>query len=202
MKSDSFIPDEIAIAPTHPLGSNLELPFPDAHNASFQEIREVQQRDHIPGVVKRLIPFDADTFWEYWWCVPDRLLLREDLELMTSDRERVESILEKLVWLFGGHCFTKDCFRQGEKLPIHDWQQVLKFARQNGFESYLLDIDYLPTAIKRYNRPSTPTEDDTDASYIAVEPAHWHIEFFQLTVTRGGFEIQQPKTVCSCQIWT
>jgi hypothetical protein len=84
MKSDSFIPDAIAIAPTHPLRSNLELPFPDAHNASFQEIREVQQRDHIPGMVKRLIPFDADTFWEYWWCVPDRLILREDVELMIS----------------------------------------------------------------------------------------------------------------------
>ncbi len=84
MKSDSFIPDEIAIAPTHPLGSNLELPFPDAHNASFQEIRAIQQRDHIPGVVKRLIPFDADTFWEYWWCLHLLLLLAEDVELMTS----------------------------------------------------------------------------------------------------------------------
>jgi hypothetical protein len=202
IRFDSWIPEEIAIAPTHPLGKNLDLSLADTDHLSAQEVLEIQQRDRVPGIVKRLIPFDAGTFWEYWWCVPDRLLLPEDVELMTSDRDRVESILEKLVWLFGGHCFTKDCFRQGERLPIYDWQEVLKFARQNGFESYLLDIDYLPTAIKRYNRPSTPTEDDADASYIAVEPAHWHIEFFQLTATRGGFELQQPKTVCSCQIWT
>ncbi|MDP8963908.1 MAG: hypothetical protein M3O33_07980 [Cyanobacteriota bacterium] len=84
MKFDSFISEEIAIAPTHPLGSNLELPFLDAHNASFQEIGGIQQRDHIPEVVKRLIPFDAHTFGEYWWCVPDHLLLAEDVELMTS----------------------------------------------------------------------------------------------------------------------
>jgi hypothetical protein len=199
---DLFIPEEITIAPKHPLAQNLDLPIPDSNSASYEEIREIQQRDRIPGVVKRLIPLDAQTSWEYWWCVPDRLLLPEDVELMTSDRERVESILEKLVWLFGGHCFGQDSHRQGDQLPIYDWQEVLEFARRHGFESYLLDIDYLPTAIKRDNRHTSPAEDDTNTSQIAVEPPHWHIEFFQLTTTNGGFEIQQPKTVCSCQIWT
>ncbi|MFB8788374.1 MAG: hypothetical protein U7123_05865 [Potamolinea sp.] len=72
---ESFIPEEITLALKHPLAQNLELPIPDANIASLQEILEFQQPEHFPGVVKRIIPLDADTFWEYWWCVPDRLLL-------------------------------------------------------------------------------------------------------------------------------
>lgn len=197
---DSFIPDEITIAPKHPLEQNLELPIPDTQNA--EEVREIQRRDRIPGVVKRTIPLDHEVSWEYWWCVPDRLLLPEDVELMKRDRDRLESILEKLVWLFGGYCFSQHCHRQGDRLPVHDWQEVLAFARQQGFESYLLDIDFLPTAIKRDNRHSNSAKDKTDLGHIAVEPAHWHIEFFKLATTNGGFEMQEPKPVCSCQIWT
>ena len=234
MNFDSFISDEIWLAPQHPLAHNLELPIFEANRADSEEIQAIQQfvkdnisdrtpaepsgtplaiknsqtvnRDpeelRIPGVVKRIIPIDNDTSWEYWWCVPGRLLLPEDVELMTGDLPRVESILEQLVWLFGGHCFGQECDRLGDLLPVHDWQEVLTFARQHGFESYLLDIDYLPTAIKRYNQESDSAKDSTDTEYIAVEPAHWHIEFFQLTLTNGGYEIQHPKTICSCQIWT
>ncbi len=207
---DSFIPEELTIAPKHPLAQNLELLIPDATSASMEEIREIQRRVseatppelRIPGVVKRIILLDAETTWEYWWCVPGRLLLPEDVELLTSDRPRLEIILEKLVWLFGGYCFGKDSHRQGDQLAVHDWQEVREFARQQGFESYLLDIDFLPLTIKRDNRHFNSNEADTDSSHIVVEPPHWHIEFFQLTPTRGGFEIQEPKTVCSCQIWT
>lgn len=70
-----FIPEEITLAPKHPLAQNLELAIPDLHSTSLQEFREFQQYTSFPGVVKRIIPLDADTFWEYWWCVPDRLLL-------------------------------------------------------------------------------------------------------------------------------
>ncbi|HEY9795590.1 MAG TPA: hypothetical protein V6D30_08110 [Leptolyngbyaceae cyanobacterium] len=69
----------------------------------------------LPGVVKRIIPLDTETSWEYWWCVPGRLLLAEDVELMMSDRDRVESILQRLIWLFGGHCFGEDSHRQGDQ---------------------------------------------------------------------------------------
>ncbi len=202
IKFDSFIPEEIAIAPIHPLAAKLELALPQSTNTSFEEIRKIQQLQGIPGVVKRIIPIDADTFWEYWWCVPDRLLLAEDVELMKSDRDRVESILEKLVSLFGGNCFAKDCSRQGDQIIIHDWQEVLEFAHKQGFESYVLDIDYMPNAIKRYSQPSLAGKTEPDLIYIAVEPAHWHVEFLQVITTAGGFEIPPTKAVCSCQIWT
>jgi hypothetical protein len=199
---ESLIAQETTIAPKHPLQENLELPIPGCDSACKEEIREIQLRDRIPGVVKRIIPLDADTFWEYWWCVPCRILLPEDLELIRSDRDRVESILEKLIWLFGGFCFEKDSQRDGEQKIIHDWSKILEFADQHGFESSLLDIDFLPTAIKHYNPSVNLSENSTDSTHIAVEPAHWHIEFFQIIPTKGGFEIQEPKPVCSCQIWT
>lgn len=208
---DSFISEDLMSAPEHPLAPNLELTVPDDKSASGEEIREIQRRvseaalkDHrIPGIVKRIIPLDTDTYWEYWWCVPGRMLLPEDVELLKRDRPRVEKILEKLVWLFGGYCFYKDSSRDGEQIPVHDWQDVLKFAYQQGFdESYLLDIDFLPLAIKRTSELYDSAEQDSETTPIAVEPAHWHIEFLQLIPTEDGCEIQEPKEVCSCQIWT
>lgn len=202
MEFNSLIPEEIAIAPKHPLSQNLDRPIPDISSASVEEIREIQQRNRIPGVVKRIIRLDAQTDWEYWWCVPGRLLLPEDVTLLNSDLSRVESILEKLVWLFGACCFDQDSDRQSEQLLVYDWHDVLKFARQQGFDTYLLDIDYLPGTIKRSDRVSSPIESDTNIACIAVELAHWHVEFFQLKPTDGGFELPEVKTVCSCQIWS
>lgn len=195
---ESFISEEIAIAPPHPLAQNLDLPLPDTSSASVQEIREIQLRDRIPGVVKRIVLVDADTFWQYWWCVPGRMLLPEDVELLKCDRPRLESILEKLVWLFGGFCFGANSDREGKQVPIHDWQDVVKFAQQQGYESYVLDIDFMPIAIKYAPQSSHPTQ----TTHIAVEPPHWHIEFLQLTPIPGGYKVQEPKTACSCQIWT
>lgn len=201
--TNPLIPAEIAIAPKHPLAKNLELPIPDPRTATPAQIQEIQLRDRIPGVVKRIVPLDASMSWEYWWCVPGRLLLAEDVELLQQDLTRMETILSKLLWLFGGCCFTKGTCCEGEQPAIYDWQEVVTFAHQQGFESYLLDIDFFQTAIKLgNNRPVESAGKVNPPSHIAVEPAHWHIEFFQLQPTAGGFEIQEPKPLCSCQIWT
>ncbi|MBD2004019.1 MULTISPECIES: hypothetical protein [Cyanophyceae] len=192
---DSFVPNEMTIAPKHPLAANMDLPIPDGRSASKEEIRLIQRRDRIPGVIKRTLPLDAQIYWEYWWCIPDRVLLEEDLELLRSDRIRQETILSKLVWLFGGYCFGDDSKLHGEKDPVYDWQKVVEFACQHNYQSYVLDIDFLPTAIKQVQRQHSN-------ECVAVEPAHWHIEFFRLQQTEGDFEIQEPKNLCSCQIWT
>jgi hypothetical protein len=177
-------------APAHPLAENLELPLPNRSLASIEEIRAVQLRDRIPGVVKRIVPLDDNSFWEYWWCVPHRLLLPEDAELLQSDRPRVEAIVAKLVWLWGGLCFSESTCREGDCSLIYDWQQVLTFVQQQGIQVDLLDIDYLPMAIEPHS------------GYIQVEPSHWHVEFFQLQPTTGGYELPERKQACSCQVWT
>ncbi|MBD1836238.1 hypothetical protein H6F61_27040 [Cyanobacteria bacterium FACHB-472] len=192
---DSFVPNEMTIAPKHPLAANMDLPIPDGRSASKEEIRLIQRRDRIPGVIKRTLPLDAQIYWEYWWCIPDRVLLEEDLELLRSDRIRQETILSKLVWLFGGYCFGDDSELHGEKDPVYDWQKVVEFACQHNYQSYVLDIDFLPTAIKQVQQQHSN-------ECVAVEPGHWHIEFFRLQQTEADFEIQEPKNLCSCQIWT
>ncbi len=199
---DAFVPENLTLAPEHPLGQNLELPIPDPRSATIETIREIQLRDRIPGMVKRIILVDAETMWEYWWCVPGRLLLPEDVELLQCDLPRLETILEKLIGLFGGYCFHENSDRNGEISPTPDWQSVVKFAHQQGFDSYVLDIDFMPFAIRRDQGNSTMSEAEPPSDRIAFEPPHWHIEFLQLTPTQGGFEIRAPKPVCSCQIWT
>lgn len=192
---NQFIPEEMMVAPEHPLAQNLELPLPNSQQASKTEIRAIQQRDRIPGVVKRIIPFDTTAYWEYWWCVPGRVLLAEDVELLQRDRPRVEAIVAKLVWLWGGLCFGQDTRRDRNCEPVYDWQQVIAFAREKGIKPDFLDIDFLPLTIGSDERDSNP-------SHVAVEPNHWHIEFFQLKPTESGFELPEDKNVCSCQIWT
>lgn len=71
--------------------------------------------------------------------------------------------------------------------------QVIHFVRQQGFKPDLLDIDFLPLRMR--------VDEKRFPDCVAVEPAHWHIEFFQLQFTAGGLELQEPKTICSCQIW-
>ncbi|MCS6792839.1 MAG: hypothetical protein NZ660_09435 [Oscillatoriaceae bacterium SKYG93] len=199
----SFIPVEQAIAPKHPLAKNLQLPIPDPRKAKPEIIRAIQIRERIPGIVKRLIPLDSDLSWEYWWCVPGRLLLPEDVEVLNKDLPRLENIVAKLVWLFGGCCFSNQTKYQDESQAVYDWQQVKEFARQQGFDYYLLDIDFFPAAVKLYNPPDDENAKLKDSpEWVAAEPSHWHIEFFRLQPTVGGFEIQEPKPLCSCQIWT
>jgi len=197
---DLFATKEITNAPEHPLAENLELPLADLQKASPAEIWEIQRRGRIPGVVKRIIPLDGISFWEYWWCVPGRLLLPEDVQLLQSDRPRVESILSQLLWLWGGRCLGNKTSRAQDQELIYDWQQVLAFVGQQNLQVDLLDIDFLPMAVKVSDASATLAP--VSANHVAVEPAHWHVEFFQLQSIEGCFRLQEPKDLCSCQIWT
>ena len=198
MLPDLFIPEERMTAPAHPLAENLELPLP----ASIAEMRAVQIRDRIPGIVKRIIPIDSISFWEYWWCVPHRLLLPEDVELLQRDRPRVEAIVAQLVWLWGGLCLGESTCREGDCPLVCDWQQVLTFVQKQGIKADILDIDYFPLTINPANLSVNSEGDRAESNYIAVEPTHWHVEVFQLQPTKGGYEMIEPKKACSCQIWT
>ena len=183
-----FISSDMMNAPEHPLADNLELSI--IGEVEGQKCDRASWNGNglrIPGIVKRIIPIDNTTFWEYWWCVPGRLLLPEDVALLQSDFPRVESILTKLVWLWGGRFIGDETSRD-----VSNWQQVLELGRENKLNPDIIDIDFLPLTVKA----------NEDEGNIAVEPAHWHIEFFQLEPTDGGYKLQEPKKACGCQIWT
>ncbi len=174
-----FISSELMTAPEHPLIEGLELSMP--------LVADGQKSDSIPGIVKRIIPLDHTTSWTYWWCVPGQLLLPEDVALLQSDFTRVESILTKLVWLWGGRFIGAET-----SSDVSNWQQVLKLVSEIKLKPDVLDVDFFPLTVKANEAQAT----------IAVEPAHWHIEFFQLEATEGGYRLQEPKKACGCQIWT
>lgn len=209
LEFNSFIAEALAFAPEHPLEQNLERFLPDIRIASPEEIRAIQRRDRIPGIVRRLIPLNSTRVWEYWWCVPGRMLLPEDLEIIRCDRQRIETILTKLIWLLGGLCFGENSCFYGDADSVYDWQQVLEFARNSGVSPDVMDIDFMPTAIAQVNLShpydqlsALPTAEGQTPNYVVVEPGHWHIEFFPLQAIEGGFELQESKPMCSCQIWT
>lgn len=200
---DTFISDEILFAQSHPLAENSKMSL-----ASFQgvtspeEIWEIQKRDRISGLHKRISPLDYATSWEYWWCIPGRILLPEDMEVLRSDRPRIETILEKLVWLLGGNCLSANSHFDEQNQPLYDWQEVLQFVTETGLNADAIDIDFFPTSLQRNNKPIAGISPTEISHYVAIEPAHLHIEFFSLQAVDGGFKLQEPKPLCSCQIWT
>lgn len=200
---DTFISDEILFAQAHPLMENSSLSLASFQGVtSSEEIWEIQKRDRISGLHKRISPLDYATSWEYWWCIPGRMLLPEDMEVLRSDRPRIESILAKLVWLLGGHCLGVNSHFDGQNQPIYDWQEVLQFVTRSGLNADIIDIDFFPTSLQRNNKPIASIPSEEISNYVAIEPAHLHIEFFSLQAIDGGFKLQEPKPLCSCQIWT
>ncbi len=175
-ESSLLIPLNVMDAPEYFLADSLKL-----------SVIKEQQSNRLPGIVKRIIPIDNSTSWSYWWCVPGQLLLPEDVALLQSDYNRVESILTKLVWLWGGRFINEET-----NCDVSNWQQVLELVRESKLNLDVMDIDFFPLTVKA----------DQAQGNIGVEPAHWHIEFFQLEITEGGYKLQEPKKACGCQIWT
>ena len=182
-----FISSDMMNAPEHPLADNLELSIAGVEGQKCDRANWNGNGLRIPGIVKRIIPIDNTTSWEYWWCIPGRLLLPEDVALLQSDYNRIESILTKLVWLWGGRFIGDETSSE-----VNNWSQVLELVRENKINPDVLDIDFFPLTVKTNEAQGN----------IAVEPAHWHIEFFQLEATDGGYNLQEPKKACGCQIWT
>ncbi len=186
-EASSFILSDMMNAPEHPLADNLELSIAGDVEEQKCDRTSAHTGLRIPGIVKRIIPIDNTTSWDYWWCIPGQLLLPEDVALLQSDYNRVESILTKLVWLWGGRFIGAETSSE-----VNNWSQVLELVRENKINPDVLDIDFFPLTVKANEAQGN----------IGVEPAHWHIEFFQLEAIDGGYKLQEPKKACGCQIWT
>ncbi|MFB2834179.1 hypothetical protein [Floridanema evergladense] len=200
---DTFISDELLFANPHTLVAN-KIPSLASFEGitSPQAVWEIQKHDRISGLHKRILPLDFTKVWEYWWCIPGRILLPEDMEVLRSDRSRIETILGQLVWLLGGHCLGVNSYFDGRNQPLYDWQEVLQFVDKSGLSADVIDIDFFPTTLQTNNKPIVGIPSEEFSHYVAIEPAHLHLEFFKLQAIDGGFKLQEPKPLCSCQIWT
>ena len=80
---DNFICDAVLFTQPHPLAENSSLSLASFQGVtSSEEVWEVQKRDRISGLHKRISPLDYATSWEYWWSIPGRMLLPEDMEVL------------------------------------------------------------------------------------------------------------------------
>ncbi len=119
---DSFIPNELAVAP-NPLALT-------------------------PNLKLITIPIDAYTCFELW--IPaNAVLLAEEALLLKGDCVRLEEICAKLIWLLGakfignGHVATQSL--------IYDWGEIENHIRKLGREFNAIGVTYLPQAISPDN---------------------------------------------------
>jgi hypothetical protein len=103
-----FIPEELAIAPGYPAGTP-------------------------PHLTLREVSIDGNTSVQIWSPKSDAILLPEEVNLLRSDRLRVEVICSRLVWLLGANCSENDDYLGASDKLIYQWEDVTYFAGKYGF---------------------------------------------------------------------
>ena len=120
---DSFIPNEIAVAP-NPLGLS-------------------------PNLKLTTIPIDGSSQFELWMPLTGGTILLEEGVLLKGDRPRLEEICDRLVWLLGAHLIQpeQETHPYLHTSPIYDWGSVKQFLKQSGVAFNALGFSYMPQEI-------------------------------------------------------
>ena len=132
---ESYIAADLYLAPEYHLAKNTykELPAiqPDVLKSeyldSLAEISAIQIFEDIPGIKKSRIPIDAENLMEIWEPIPARIFLTEDLEFLKADNQRVETVIEKLIWL-GNSWLSSAILTQRTK--VETWEDVLNILQR------------------------------------------------------------------------
>ena len=175
-----FIPEELAIAPAYPAG-------------------------YPPHLTLREVSIDGNTSVQIWSPKSDAILLPEEVNLLRSDRLRVEVICSRLVWLLGANCSENDDYLGANDKLIYQWEDVTYFAGKYGFNPNVIDILFCPSTIRpiygssvqRFGKcvPNTPIQ-------WVMEPACWEIFFLEIKAVVGGFKAEPRSQLLSVIVWT
>jgi hypothetical protein len=142
-----LISEKIRQAPNYHLAENLDQELPiieenvtkSEYLDALAEISAIQIFKDIPGIKKTKISIGLDNFFEVWQLIPNRVLLKEDLQLLEQDKERVEAITAQLMQF----C---ECYLSSEifdnKLDVQSWQDVSKVVEHHKYDFEFLNIDY------------------------------------------------------------
>lgn len=158
---DSFIPAELAVAP-NPLGL-------------------------APNLKLTTIPVDANTCFELWMPNINAILMREEAQLLASDRPRIEEICARLIWLMGAHLVGT-----GSPLPttpIYDWRKIRQSLQQADpaiADFNAIGIAHTPYAIC----PENPAETEFSSTWTLYPPT-WEIFFINLHPLQKGFQVRR-----------
>ena len=202
---ESYIAADLYLAPEYHLAKNTykELPTiqPDVLKSeyldSLAEISAIQIFEDIPGIKKSKIPIDAENLMEIWEPIPGRIFLSEDLEFLKADNQRVEAVVEKLIWL-GNSWLSSAILTQRTK--VETWEDILNILQQYNYTFDFITIAHHSHKIileTHNNATNEPTE------YWGVYPNCWDISLIKTRNFNGGYIIDDYNTPYnfSIEVW-
>lgn len=202
MQSDqSFLQQELCKAPDYRLEKNTtkELPKVDLEATkavyldSLAAVSAAQIFEEVPGIEKVKILVDARTSFEIWNLMPSRVLLPQDVEILRSDRARVEAIIKTIVGVF-------DCWLSSEileqKLQVHSWEEVLELLENYKYEFDFINISYTHPRVQRETR----TVGQDGVEYWAIYPPCLTIKLIKTRGLNGGYIVDDYNSLYNFQI--
>lgn len=177
---DRFIPPELAIAPPYSSGK-------------------------LPNLIRRKVPIDCNTSIQVWSPKANAILLPEEVNVLRSDRLRVEVICSRLVWLLGANCSEHEDYLVANEKLIHHWEDIVYFACKYGFRPHVIDLLFSPPIIRPLYTPlakSPRTQFANAPTHWVMEPACWEIFFLELKPVEGGFKAEPRTKPLSVIVWT
>lgn len=161
---DSFIPDELAVAPnSYGIAPNLKLVT---------------------------VAIDAYTCFEQWVPTAPGTIMQEEGILLISDRPRLEDICARLTWLLGAQ--IPQLGEAAQSLAVRDWNTVLAHLQRTHLAFNALEVTYLPhTICPLQNRPSSEATADMAAPVTAWQfrPVGWNVSFVNLKPLGDVYEV-------------
>ena len=200
--SPAYIAEDLCLAPEYHLEKNInkELPAiePDSLKSKYldalAEISAIQIFEDIPGIKQSRITIDANSLFEIWQPIPQRILLIGDLEFLRSDRSRIENIVEKLIWI-GDAWLSSEII--DKKTKIATWEDALNIIDLYDYQLDFISVNFcvsqivLETHNDRANQPIT---------YWGLYPNCWQIHLHKVRTFNGGFVIDDYNTPYSFKI--
>ena len=168
----SFIPKNLAIAPSYPEAD-------------------------LPNLVLRNIILDRNCSFQVWSPKSNAILEDFEADLLVSDRLRVEAICTRLVSLLGATCSEhEDHLLTNQKL-IYYWEDLKYFTTKYRFKPNVIDVLFSTHTIRQLNALSVNA-----ATQWVVEPACWEIFFLELKVVENGYQLVPRPQYLSVIVWT
>ncbi|WP_036477688.1 hypothetical protein [Myxosarcina sp. GI1] len=168
----SFIPNNLAIAPSYP-------------------------KAELPNLLLRKVVLDRNCSFQIWSPKSNAILQAVEADLLISDRLRVEAICTRLVSLLGATCSEhEDHLLTNQKL-IYYWEDLKYFTSKYGFKPSVIDVLFSTHTIRQLNAPSI-----NSATQWVVEPACWEIFFLELKAVANGYQLVPRPQYLSVIVWT
>lgn len=170
-------------------------------------VKALRPNQVTPNLILTSVPIDPNISFELWkpkWMPKPKGFSALEIELLRRDRNRVNRIMSKLVWLMGAICISEDDWEVGDRQAIYDWEAVLDFVRREGrcINPIVTRVIFSPQSIIPIYDQSRQQEGRIPPQAWEISPPHWSIIFDDLIPIEESFLLKQGGDWVSVEIWT